>query len=116
GEDFPDGVKRSGQQHVVTVEPRHDFACSTSETLVGRVRLSLIWFTDPISEFGGIFAQNIDAAIGRTAVDDDVFKIGVMLVKHRVESFTQKRRLIIRRRYDRYTGGDLHFDLSTSKF
>jgi hypothetical protein len=50
-----------------------------AKTFVYRIILAVVWFATPAMKFAFILPDNLNTAICRTAVDDDVFKIRIIL-------------------------------------
>lgn len=59
------------------------------------MRLSAARLAHPKGESLGIFPDNIDTAVCRSAIDDDVFKIGVIPLEYGQDGVFQEHRLIV---------------------
>lgn len=70
------------------------------KALVDGVRLPLVGLGLPVRQPVGIFLDNLQAAIARAAIDDDVFQVGVILLEHRAQGLLEERRLVEGRRHD----------------
>jgi len=64
------------------------------KTLVDGIRLALIRHRFPISQATGIFLDDLNAAIGGPTVNNDIFNVGIILVKHRLDGLIQEACLV----------------------
>jgi len=90
----------AGQQQVIGVEPGQNFATGVCKTLVDSVRLALVGLGLPVRQTVSIFFDNLQAAIARAAVDDDVLQVWVILLQHRAQRLLEESRLVEGRRHD----------------
>ena len=77
--DGADHGEAAGVEHIGGGDPAHDFAGGAGETFVEGVVHAVVRFGDPAGELGLVFTDDVEGAVGGTAVDDEVFEIGVVL-------------------------------------
>ena len=70
-------------QQIGRADPAHTFAGGAGETFVDGVVHAVIGLADPGMEIRFVATDDVDAAVGRSAVDNDVIKIWVILAKDR---------------------------------
>ncbi len=75
-----DPVKRTWQEEVIGIDPRHEKTGGFARALVDGVALTLVRPRVPISKTVLIFFEYLDAAVGGSTVNDDVFEVGIQLV------------------------------------
>lgn len=81
---------------VVGVEPADDLSPAAVECLVQRLRLPSIRFADPVPGRKSC-AQDVDAAVGRTTVHDDMLQMRIRLPRDGAERLNEPAALIERR-------------------
>lgn len=57
--------------------------------------LALVRFTYPVSELFLVFLDDLHAAVGAAAVDDDVLQVGVVLQQDRADGLFQVLHLVV---------------------
>jgi hypothetical protein len=82
---------------VVRIEPCQNLAAGAGEAPVDRICLPGIRLRAPEGQAVLVAANDFKAAIRRTAVDDDVLQVRVVLGKDRLDRSGQERRLVERR-------------------
>src|ERR1700690_294352 len=85
---------RAWQIIIVRVEPRHNFTLRVRKTFIDRFRLALVFFAYPPRKATGILMNNIQAAIRRATVHDEIFDIPIILFEDRTDRPFQEGRLI----------------------
>lgn len=83
-----------GQVHVIRVQPGEDVTCRARERSIDRCRLSVIFLAYPPGQMAFVFLNDRDAAIAATAVDDDVFEVGIVLAEDGEAGLLEKGRLV----------------------
>jgi FkbM family methyltransferase len=83
------GRDRTGQVEVITVDVRDDVAGRPVEPLVDRMRLSVVRLADPACDPIVVTAQDVDRAVVRAAVDDEILEVGISLLEHRANRALQ---------------------------
>ena len=71
----PTTCERPRRVLVVGVDQRHHLAARPGKALVQGVEVAVVFLADPVGEAVGVFADDVDAAVGGAAVDDGVFEI-----------------------------------------
>ena len=66
------------------------------ETLVDCIRLTPVGLGDPPGKPVGIALDDIQRAIGGSAIDDEVFQVGIILRQHRLDGLFEETSLVIR--------------------
>jgi len=69
------------------------------KSFVNRVALPTIFFADPVRKIFFVPLDNIDATVGASTVDDDVFEVRIVLFQDRYNGFLEKLRMVIARGY-----------------
>ena len=83
-EDAADDGEAAGVELIGGGDPAHDFAGGAGESFIKGVVHALIGFGEPAGDLRFVFADDVDGAVGGTAVDDEVFEIGIVLGEDRV--------------------------------
>jgi len=73
--DRRDGVQCPREVEIVRVEPAHDLGGARFEPFLNRVVLAGVGLADPPVESVLVRPEDLDAAVGGSSVDDDVFEI-----------------------------------------
>ena len=92
------GSDSPGRVHVVGIQPGQNFPSRPSKSLAQRVGLTLIRFRHPPGQPIRVAPQHFHAAIGGTAVHNNILKARIILAQHRAQGVFQIGRLIVRRR------------------
>jgi N-acetylglucosaminyldiphosphoundecaprenol N-acetyl-beta-D-mannosaminyltransferase len=88
--------ERTGKENIIGIEPTHDVARRSIETLLDSVGLTVIFFNLKIGKILVIFFYDLRAIISGATVDYYIFKIGVMLVDDGENGPFQEFTLVVR--------------------
>lgn len=102
-----DQAKSAGREQVVTAEPIDDLAAATGETFVDGIALSGVFFADPPCEAIAVAVNDLQAVVGGTAINDENFEVGIILIKEGLERCFE-RGTGIQIGYDDGDGGARH--------
>jgi hypothetical protein len=94
GEDPVDHPKCPWQVFVVAVQPCHDFTSGTTEAFVQGIAVAFVAFAAPVVQVRLILADDVGGSVGASAVDHDVFQIGVVLAQNRLDCLFDKACLV----------------------
>jgi len=95
-------VKRIGQQTIIGTEPTDDVASGALQAFVDGLGLAIVGLND--ERAAGAFDavsplfEDVDRAIGGLTIDDDVFKIGIVLIVNALKRLLNKLSLVVARR------------------
>jgi len=84
-EDGADDGKAAGVELVGGGDPAHDFAGGAGESFIEGVVHALIGFGEPAGDLRFVFANDVEGAVGGSAIDDEVFEIGIILGEDRLD-------------------------------
>ncbi len=90
-------IKRVAGVHEVDIR-----ACGSRNALVHCVVNAFVRLGDPIGKPVGVLFYDVDSAVGRAAVNDDVFDIRIALTEHRQHGLLYAVCRIITDGYNRY--------------
>ncbi len=107
-------AKYAGVIGIVRVLPCDPFACCPTKALVYGFRLPTIRFAYPPCQPIRIATNDVNATVGRTAIDDEVLQVRVVLVKNGANRAFQIACLVITRRDDSDAWPLRHFVLPGS--
>ncbi len=93
--------QRARSQPVVAVQPGDDLARGAGHALVDCLALALVGLADNVGQPVAVGAEDVECAVGRTAVDDDVLDVRVALREYRPDRLLEILALVSRRRDDR---------------
>ncbi len=81
---------------VVRVQPGDKFTLGTCKAFVDCVSLAFIGLGDPPGDLAsiGITLDDLDTAIGRAAIHDQVFDVGIILPQHRLDGLLDEAGVI----------------------
>ncbi len=93
-----EGFHRAGDRawviEVIRIEPADDLTRGFGKPLVNTVCLPLVLFGNPAREFRRVLLDDLDTVIGRTAIDDPVFNVGIILFQDRANCLLKKGSLV----------------------
>ena len=91
----PYGAEGARQIDVVGVEPAQKVTGGSSEALLQSVILSLIWLANPVGQVGLVPTDDLYAAVGGAAINDDVLQVWVLLVENGQDSLFEEGSLFV---------------------
>ena len=91
-------VEGSRQIEVVAVQIGPEIAGGPRHPLVDRVALAPVLATFPVGEPVGVPPDDLDRAVRRAAIDDDVFEVRIALVEDRADRRLEEPGLVEARR------------------
>ena len=94
GERFGSSPQRVFFVIVIAVEIAVDGAGGAGEAFVDGVGLAAVRLGNPEGQMRGIFADDLDRAVGAAAVNDHVLEVGIILREDRVDGLFEKPGLI----------------------
>lgn len=89
--DYIEGIR---QQKVIAIDPNDKVARSPLKTLIDRVRLASIRFAGPVGQVSAILLNDFNASIRTSTIDDDVFKIRIILGQDGMNCSVEVSRLV----------------------
>ena len=92
-------LEASGRVNVIGVQVCKDRSGRSDETLAYSICGSAVFFGDPKGKVFLILLDEVDTAVSRAAVNDDIFEIRITLPDNRLNGFLDELSLVIRRRY-----------------
>ena len=88
-------AQRAREVQVVRVLPAHVFAGGALEALVDGMRLAPVRLAFPMGQVAFVFADDVHAAVGGAAVDDDVLQPRIPLIQHGQDGSLQEAGLVV---------------------
>ena len=84
-EDVANDGKAASVELIGGGDPTHHFAGRAGEAFVDGVVHAVVRLADPTRNLLFVFPDNLDRAIGRAAVDDEILEIGIILTEDRAD-------------------------------
>ena len=75
-------VQGARTKKIVAVEPGDHLPISQPEALVDGLGLAAVGFDNQVIQAVAVAFENVDGAVGRCAIDDDVLEVGILLVEY----------------------------------
>ena len=88
-ERLGDVGKSAGTEHVIAAQPVHNRAGIPGKPLVDSIGLPFVSLADPSIQERIVPAQNLGAAVGAAAVENEILEIRIALQENRTNRFLE---------------------------
>src|SRR5688572_14519962 len=93
-------MQSAGGIEIVAAEPANYFTSCSGKPFIDRITLPFVLFAYPPGKMGFILFYNVNAVVFAATINNKKFKIRILLIDYRKDSFFQKLALVVRRNYN----------------